>query len=176
MSGLSRLRSRSRRSARQAAYSLRNNYGGERIERPKPIELPKDPFETLIKENDTMLMFETDDIIPSKYRWSSTKVRNDLFNDYNQKINCGRVILIYSPKKKLYLFMAINEDYTSYILFKAKSLKDLPVEKLYNSVGEKYKTIEQSNLKMIGILRYEPVWDLTLNPVILYKPTELFRK
>ena len=179
MSNLSRMRARSRRSARQAAYNLRRyNNGAQRSNKPVVTE-PIDPYETIIKDQDTMLLFnDIDDIIPSYYRWSSHEVRNDVFMGYNQKIKCEMIGLVYSPKKKLFYMMAINNDYTSYILFEAVKLKHLPVDKLYSDplITDKYKMIEKSNRMIIGVLRYDPIWNLCLNPIMSYKPTELFRK
>ena len=74
--------------------------------------------------------------------------------------------------------LAINNDYSSYILFEAAKLKDLPVDKLYSDplITDKYKMIEKSNRMIIGVLRYDPIWNLTTNPIISFRPTELFRK
>src|SRR6476659_9298146 len=101
MSNLSRCRSEGRR----AAKSIRNNYGGGYTPRPK-IQKPQKTFlQYILTESDFIILAKTSLLLPQYINGYST-VHNDIFT--NKQIRCDDVGLIYSPKKKMYYYLAIN--------------------------------------------------------------------
>ena len=78
----------------------------------------------------------------------------------------------------MYYYLAMNDNYTCYILFKGKELKDLPdalsTKIDLEHINPNFVVSENANRLMNCV--YSEVWDCTSNPVMIYKTSELFRK
>jgi hypothetical protein len=170
MSNLSRCRSEGRR----AAKSIRNNYGGYNPVSRKPKKLPT-LLEHALKDMDMMILMDVQDIIP-QYSNSSSTVSNNIFP--NQKIRCDKVCLIYSPRRKLYYYLAVNDNGTCYVLFKGKELKDLPNATSsridFDDINPNFVINENANRLMNCVI--DEIIDITSNPIHVYKTSELFRR
>lgn len=181
MSNLSRYQGRARREARKAAYSIRNNYvPSNRNNRIRTVQ-KKSFLEYVLQDSDIMICCDPDYILPSVYLWSKYMVKNDVFNTPNQKISADKIGIIWSQRKKMYMMIAINDNSDRlFILFKNKELRFLPNVESRLSNLEKvdtvniYQTVENSN-RMMNVV-FNEVYDLTSNPVMIYKVSELFRK
>ncbi len=176
MSNLSRCRSEGRRAAKSIRYS--SNFGSQGYIR-KPKRIPT-LLEHALKDLDMMILMDIQDIIPQY--WNKDGPNPTAFNNVfpNQKIVCDKVCLIYSPKKKMYYYLAINDNSTqAYALFEGKELKDLPnavsTDKIdFNNINPNFVINEKANRLINSVI--DQVVDITTNPLHLYKTSELFRK
>ena len=162
------MRRTSTRSARQAARSIRYNYGSNNKKVKEPISF----LQYTLTEGDTMIIADPVNIIPSWTVQQPNQVKNDRFP--NRQVKADKIALIYSQKKKLFMYITICDDSrTCAILFKNKDLYQLPDIHIAEN-NHNYHLAENSNRLMNCII--EDLWDITSNPVLLYKTSELFRK
>jgi len=171
MSNLSRCRSEGRRAAKSIRYS--SNFGNSYTPRPK-IQKPQKTFlQHLLTESDFIILAEVSLVLP-KYRNGYSTVHNDIFT--NRQIRCDQVGLIYSPKKKMYYYLAINADNSCHILFKDKDVYKLPNVTRINLDPKEFNILTQENANRLMNSIFDTINDLSGNPIHIYKTSELFRK
>jgi len=175
MSNLSRCRSEGRRAAKSIRYS--SNFGNQRIGYIKKPKKKPTFLEYCLIDKDMVVLMDPEDIIPQyMHKDPSRTVYNHIFP--NQKIQCDKVGLIYSQKKKIYYYLAMNDNYTCYILFKGKELRELP-EALSTKIDLEHinpNFVVSENANRLMCCVYDEVVDCTANPLMIYKTSELFRK
>lgn len=138
------------------------------------IETPTMSFtEYVLRHADIAIVFNPDDIIPELVQHDHNIVGNGVFDG----IRCDKLCLVYSAKKKTFYYLAINDDYTCYILFKSKdtmiylpNINNVDVDILpVNAV-----IVENNNRLMVSI--FDQIIDLTYNPLMVFKTSEIFRR
>lgn len=169
--------SKSRRSARNSARNIRrigqlSNGGYNR--QPKKIK----PFPTFLEYaltvGDRMIVGDIVDMLPDHL--NKPHKHNLMHNEIFKNIIVEKVGLIYSPKKKLFMWIGLNDNNTGFILYKDAKLSNLPniknidIEKLKGSM----QVIENINRLITSVYLY--LDDLCYNPVCRYKITELFKR
>lgn len=83
---------------------------------------PKKTFlEYALTEGDVIIVLDVEDII-REYELDRGLITNNVFDN----IRCDKVDIIWSPKKELYYYVALNDDYTCFILWKNGDVYQLP--------------------------------------------------
>lgn len=120
---------------------------------------------------DIMILYEIEDIIPERMQELGT-ITNDVFDN----IKCDKIGVFYSKKLKQFLYLALNDNYECYILFKGYSLQELPNGNDINIENLPVSTeiMEIANRKMYSTYKY--VHDLTGNPIFQLTINEVFKK
>lgn len=166
LSNLSRLRRTSTREGYKAAKSIKYSSGSK-----KEPKIQKTFLEYILTDGDTMVIADPRNMIPNWVK-SDNQVFNDRFT--NKLIRADKIALIYSQKKKLFMYITICDDIrTCAILFKNKELYQLPDIRIAE-LNQFYHLAENSNRLMNCII--EDLWDCTSNPIMRYLVGELFRK
>lgn len=171
MSNLSRMRRKSTRSAYRSAKSIRYNYGARngnnRIIKPIPSFL-----EYSLVNGDIMIIGNIEDMLLQFKHRKDGYISNEIF----KVIKCDKVGLFYSARKKMFYWLAVNDDFTIYILFKSQKLSLLPNALSIDIESKKYQIIENANRLIWSVYNRNDILDLTMNPVLLYKVGEIFKR
>jgi len=72
-----------------------------------------------------------------------------------------------------YMIIALNDNYTCFILWKADTLEEL-IDIDIDTVSTNIQKVENSNRLLCSI--YQLVHDLTSNPLFVHKIHEVFKK
>lgn len=125
-----------------------------------------------LKYGDVMLVLDIEDILPELIMAEHNLITNGVFDN----INIDKLGIIYSPKKKMYYYLALCDNYQCHIIFKSQNVHDLPNIGNLNMDILPLNThiVENANRLMNSV--YTTVSDLTYNPIIFYTTNELFRK
>lgn len=120
---------------------------------------------------DIMILYEIEDIIP-EYQQELGTITNNVFDN----IRVDKLGVFYSKKLKQFLYLAINDNYECYILFKGYSLQELPNGNDINIENLPVSTeiMEIANRKMYSTYKY--VHDLCSNPIYQMTINEVFKK
>ena len=171
MSHLSRMRSRSRRSARQAARNLGYMSGSRTVS--KRVNKPIPTFnEYVLMNGDVMIIGNIEDMLLQFKHRKDGYISNNIF----KIIRCDKVGLFYSARQKMFMWLAVNDDYTIYILHKDKELKYLPNAISLDIESKKFQIIHNANRLFWSVYNVNDILDLTMNPIIMYKVGEIFKK
>lgn len=131
-----------------------------------------------IKHGDVMLLGDIEYMLPMYRHDIDPNLHNVVFNNVFEGIKCDKIGYIYSQKKKQFMIIGLNDDYSSCILFKANNFKDLPnsenidLQLLHPNIEIK----ENSNRLLISVYNKIPIYDLTSNPIMTYDISEIFKK
>ena len=179
MSNLSRLRHRASRSARQAAYCIRQTpkINTNHPSYNKVQKRPKTVLEYGLIDMDVIIMMDIDDIIPEYSNCCGDgTVHNDRF--YTQRFKCDKVGLIYGQKKKLFYLLALDDNYRCIVLFKDKDVYKLPGVPskidMEGTINPNFIITENANRLMNCV--FDTIEDYTSNPVMIYRTNELFKR
>jgi hypothetical protein len=177
MSNLSRLRHRASRSARQAVYSIRQpKINTNHPSYNKLQKRPKTLLEFSLIDADVIILMDIDDIIPEYSNCCGDgTVHNDRF--YDIRIHADKIGLIYSKKTKLFMLLAMNDDYSCSVLFENADLYKLPgvSSKIdMDHINPDFIIAEKANRLMNCV--YSEIWSYTTNPIFKYSVNELFKK
>ena len=166
MSHLSRLR---RKATKRTVYNL--GYGDQTVYKsrvPKVVKKPKTFLEYSLTEADLLFMMDTENIYPEY----NSGIKLNLFPSLN--IRCDKIALIYAKKKKLFMMLGLNDNYTGFVLYKDKDVYKLPNVFKFDLDIENFHVNENSNRLMNSLIDKFP--DCTSNPIHIYKTNELFSK
>ena len=122
---------------------------------------------------DIMIVLNIEDIL-REYELEQGYLTNNVFDN----IQCEKVGIVYSPKKKMFLYIAFN-SYTSttcHIIFKSKNLNELPnIDRIdLKLLPIDSNLVENANRLMVS--SFDQVFDLCHNPILGYGINEIFRK
>ena len=164
---------RSRRAVmKQSRYKPMIRYNGARSGNNSiATEQPLDFTTFSLVNGDVMILYQIEDIIP-EYEQQKGTITNNVFDN----IRVDRLGLFYSKKLKQFLYLAVNDNYECYILFKGYTLAELPngndinIENLPVSI----EIMEIANRKMYATYKY--IHDLTTNPIFMMTVSEVFKK
>jgi hypothetical protein len=124
-----------------------------------------------LKYGDIAIILDPSDILPYTIQENEHIIGNGVFDG----IRCDKIAITYSPKKKMFYYLALNDNYQCHIIFKSNNIHELP------NIGNIDMDILPVNSQIIGNFNrlinsvYEVVTDLTYNPIIYYKVRELFK-
>ena len=159
------------RSAYKSANSTRYNNGARstvyKPQKPKPTFL-----EYALINGDLMVLGEIEDMLPNYGHRKAGHVKNDVF----PFIRCDKVGLFYSSKRRMFYWLAVNDNYTLNILFKGKELKYLPNTSNINIESGKYQIIENANRLICSVYNRNEILDLSSNPTLSFQTHEIFKK
>ena len=165
------MRSRSRRSARQAARNMGYMSGSRTVS--KRVNKPIPTFnEYVLMNGDVMIIGNIEDMLLQFKHRKDGYISNNVF----KVIRADKIGLFYCIRRKLFMWLAINDDFTIYILFKDKELRHLPNTIDFNIESPKYQIIENANRLIWSVYNKNDILDLTTNPIIMYKVGEIFKK
>ena len=124
-----------------------------------------------LKYGDCMLVLDIEDIIPEMLMGASNLITNGVFDN----IRCDKIGIVWSPKRKMFLMLAINADYTCFVLFESANLYDLPhvADLNMDILPVNSQILEKINRLMCSV--YTLVHNITTNPILVYKITEIFK-
>lgn len=120
---------------------------------------------------DIMILYEIEDIIP-EYEYNRGQITNNVFDN----IRVDKLGVFYSKKLKQFLYLALNDNYECYILFKGYTLQELPNGNDINIENLPVSTeiMEIANRKMYATYKY--IHDLCSNPIYQMTINEVFKK
>lgn len=121
-----------------------------------------------LKYQDVMILLDPKDILPKEYIQNDKVVTNKVFNG----IRCEKVGIVWSRKLKKFMYLAVNSNYTCYILFMdyLPNFDNIDLNRLPSSA----EIIERVNWRMLSVFRY--IHDLTVNPIFQMTSNEVFKK
>jgi hypothetical protein len=101
---------------------------------------------------------------------------NLLNNGIFEGIRCDKIALIWSPKLKKFMYIALNDNYECYILFKSDNYHSLPniADIELDNMNPSFQLVENINTLMNTVYKF--IHDLTANPIIQYKTLEVFKR
>jgi hypothetical protein len=161
---------RSTRSARQAARNIRY-INGERLTRKQNKPLSSFLEYSLVNGN-ILLIGDVIDMLPELKHRKDGYIKNDIL----KVVRCDKVGLFYSSRQKMFMWLAINDNYTIYILYKDKKLSLLPNISNIKLENPKYQIIEQANRLIWSVYQRNDIHDLSMNPILIYKVGEIFKR
>jgi hypothetical protein len=125
-----------------------------------------------LKYGDIMLVLDIEDIIPEMLMGASNLITNGVFDN----IRCDKVGIVWSPKQKTFMMLALNANYTCFVLFESKNLYELPhvIDLNMDILPVNAQILENINRLMNSV--YELVHNMTSNPIMVYKIGEIFKR
>jgi hypothetical protein len=125
-----------------------------------------------LKYGDCMLVLDIEDIIPEMLLGASNLITNGVFDN----IRCDKVGIVWSPKRKMFMMLALNADYTCFVLFESANLYELPhiIDLNMDILPVNAQILENINRLMNSV--YELVHNMTSNPIMVYKIGEIFKR
>lgn len=128
--------------------------------------------EYAIINHDCMIVGDIIDMLPNYLMSEHYLISNNTF----ENIKCEKVGLVYSPKLKKYLYLALNNDYSCFILFMENNYNDLPnIENIdIDFLKSSCQIIWNINRLMNSV--YKEIWLMTHNPILKYKVSEIFKR
>lgn len=129
-----------------------------------------------LKYGDVMVTGNIEDMIPNYQYDIDPDNHNLVTNGVFEGVRCDKVGLIYAPKLKKFIYLALNDDYTCFILFQSDNIHTLPnTENIdMDNLNVRLDILENANRMLSSVYQY--VHDLTNNPILLYKVNEVFKK
>jgi hypothetical protein len=125
-----------------------------------------------LKYGDCMLVLDIEDIIPEMLMGTNNLITNGVFDN----IRCDKVGIVWSPKRKMFTMLALNSDYTCFVLFESANLYELPhiIDLNMDILPVNAQILENINRLMNSV--YELVHNMTSNPIMVYKIGEIFKR
>lgn len=127
-----------------------------------------------LKYGNVMIVGDIETMLPQYQHDIDPDNHNLLNNGVFEGVNCDRVALIYSPKMKSFMYLGLNDDYSMSILFKADHPDSLPNPIDIENMHTEWQILENAGTLLNAT--YKHVADLTANPIIFYRISEVFRK
>lgn len=124
-----------------------------------------------LKYGDVIIIGDPSDMLPLQYVEDHNIVRNHVFTN----IKADKIGLMYSSKLKQFLYLVLNDDYTIAILdrFDQPPINEkIDLENLHPRIELK----ERANRILLSVYYHSEVLDLTQNPIIHFKSTEVFKR
>lgn len=120
-----------------------------------------------LKYGDIMLLLDIEDIL-EEYKQEQGTITNNVFDN----IQCDKVGIVYSPKLKKFIYLAVNDNFTCYIIFQdiLPNFEDINLEHLPVNA----QIMDQANRRMSSVYKY--IHDLTTNPIFQMTVNEVFKK
>lgn len=129
-----------------------------------------------LKYGNVMLIGNIEDILPD---YKDDQYNNVIRNNVFEGIKADKLGIVYSPKKKQFMIIGLNDDYSSSILFKNEDINQLPnIENidLDNIEYTNLQIIENANRLLNSVYNRIDILDLTSNPILVYDVKEIFKK
>ena len=125
-----------------------------------------------LKYGDIGIVLDPSDIFPELIQENDHIIGNGIFDG----INVDKIAITYSPKKKMFYYLAINANYTCYILFESKNVYDLPyIDRIDLDILPVNAQILENWNRLINSV-YELVHNLCHNPILVFKVNEIFKR
>ena len=130
-----------------------------------------DFLEYSLVNGNIIIVLNVEDIL-REYELEQGYLTNNVFDN----IRCEKVGIVYSPKLKMFLYLALNNDPIAGIMFKSKDLSELPnIDRIdLKLLPIDSHIVENANRLMIS--NFSEIVDLCHNPVLIYKVGELFKR
>ena len=130
-----------------------------------------DFLEYSLVNGNIIIVLNVEDIL-REYELEQGYLTNNIFDN----IRCEKVGIVYSPKLKMFLYLALNNDPIAGIMFKSKDLSELPnIDRIdLKLLPIDSHIVENANRLMIS--NFSEIVDLCHNPVLIYKVGELFKR
>ena len=172
------MRSQNKMIVRQMGYNQQSNPYAvqtvEYVEAPtkKQLEAQQLGFTGYsIKNGDLFIALDVQDILPEYVMGESNLITNGIF----ENIKVDKIALIYSPKKKMFMYLAINADFSCYVLFESPNFHDLPnISKIdIDILPVNAQVIPNANRLLNSVYHY--IHNLCSNPILVFRVNELFK-
>lgn len=125
-----------------------------------------------LKYGDIGIVLDPSDIFPELIQENDHIIGNGIFDG----INVDKIAITYSPKKKMYYYLALNANYTCYILFESKNVHDLPyIDRIDLDILPVGAQILENWNRLINSV-YELIHNLCQNPILVFKVNEIFKR
>jgi len=129
-----------------------------------------------LKYGNVMIVGNLEDMLP-QFQYDIDPDNHTLLNNgIFEGIRCDKIALVYSPKLKKFVYLALNDNYECYILFKSDNYYDLPnisdIE--LDNLHPNFQIVENVNVLLNTVYKY--IHDLTSNPLLQYKVAEVFKR
>ncbi len=125
-----------------------------------------------LKDGDKAIVLDPEDIIPELTQENNNIIGNGVFDG----INVDKIAITYSPKKKMFYYLALNANYTCFILFESKNIYDLPnIDKIDLDILPVNSQILENWNRLVNTV-YELVHNLCQNPIMVFKINEIFKR
>lgn len=126
-----------------------------------------------LKYGDILILGDIEHIIPNWKHDIHPDIHNLVSNGVFEGIRADKIGIIYSHKLKKFLTLALNDDYSIYILFKSdQTPNNIDLELLSPFLEIK----ENANRLLYAIYYNSEILDLCQNPILNFRITEVFRK
>lgn len=131
-----------------------------------------------LKYQDIMIVGDIFDMLPEYKHDIDPNAHNIIRNDIFEGILCDKVALIYSPKLKKFMYIALNDNYSMAILFKETNFKDLPYIERFDldNLHPNLQIIYNVNRSLVSVYYHSVIEDMTNNPILNYNILEVFKK
>lgn len=128
-----------------------------------------------LKYGNMMLIGDIDAMLPD-CRFEHAQYNNLLTNGVFEGIGADKIGLVYSPKFKKFLYLALNDNYTIGILFKNENYNELPNVPDIDNLDPRIEIRENANRLLYTVFYESEILDLTSNPIMHYGINEVFTK